>query len=355
MPTRPRDVKPLKPVSGRTKQTQNELERFFAESLDLQCIAGVDGYFKRVNPAFTACLGWSQGELKASPFLDFVHPDDRAATRAEVARLAAAVSTIRFENRYRHRDGSYRSLQWSARTVPGGEQIYATARDVTWEKRLEREILEIGDREREQLGRELHDGLCQTLAGIAALSATLSRSLAKSSRRTASAAAGEIATLLNEAIVQTRDLARGLGPVGLAESGLDGALRALADRVRHQFRVSCTLTCHPPPPRLPGETEAHLFRIAQEAVNNAVSHGRPRRVGIRLGFKDGKGLLRVWDDGVGVPEEAGDEIGVGLHTMASRARLIGGSLEVGRRSPRGTAVTCVFPLRDAPQAPRPCP
>jgi signal transduction histidine kinase len=106
-------------------------------------------------------------ELEGRPFLDFIHPDDREATRAEVARLAAGADTIAFENRYRHRDGGYRWLRWNARPLHGRRRIYATARDVTWQKRLEREVLEIVDREKERLGRELHDGLCQTLAGIA--------------------------------------------------------------------------------------------------------------------------------------------------------------------------------------------
>jgi len=336
-----KDTRGVKQLSGRTK-TLDELELFFAESLDLQCIAGIDGYFRRLNPAWTICLGWSSDELMAAPFLEFVHPDDRGNTLAELRTLAASVATIRFENRYRHRDGSYRWLQWNARTVPGGERIYATARDVTGEKRLQRQILEIGDHERERLGRELHDGLCQTLAGIAALSTTLGRSLSGRSARAASARAAEITTLLNAAISQTRDLARGLSPVGLAGGGLDGALAALAEGIEHQFRVWCRFSGDRPFPRLRHETEAHLFRIAQEAVQNAVSHGRPWRIAICLRCRDGKGRLIVRDDGVGISDKACP--GLGLHTMSYRARLIGGSLDVGRRVPRGTTVTCAFPL-----------
>ena len=100
-----------------------------------------------------------------------MHPDDRDATLAALGTLAEGEESVfEFENRYRHRDGSYRWLRWNARPLPGRRRIYATARDVTRQKRLEREILEIVDREKERLGRELHDGLCQTLAGIAALS-----------------------------------------------------------------------------------------------------------------------------------------------------------------------------------------
>jgi len=215
-------------------------------------------------------------------------------------------------------------------------------------QRLEREILEITDREQERLGRELHDGLCQTLAGIAALSAALSRRLAARSNSDASAAAAEITALLNEAIGEAHDLAHGLGPMGLHAAGLAGALEGLALTVQHRFRVACTLECEGPFPRLDPEVEAHLFRIVQEAVNNAVTHARTERIEISLRGTDGEGRVRVHDNGVGFSDEALHGDGIGLHTMAYRARLIGGSLEVRRRTSGGTAVTCVFPLPTTP-------
>jgi PAS domain S-box-containing protein len=336
------------PLSARARLAEDELAVFFAQSLDLLCIVGFDGYLKRVNPVWTSCLGWTLEELKARPSLDFVHPDDRDATLAEVGRLSEGAETILFENRYRHRNGSYRWLRWNARSEAGRRRIYATARDVTDQKRLQREILEIADREKERLGRELHDGLCQTLAGIAALSATLSKRLAANSESAASAAATEINELLTEAISEARDLAHGMGPVHLKEAGLDAALHTLAVNVQHLFRVSCTFECdcsflkH-----CVAGIATHLFRIGQEAVHNAVVHGRADRIKISLCCKDGQGLLSVRDDGVGL--SADDDLdGVGLHTMAYRARLIGASLEVRRRNRRGTAVTCTFPLARTP-------
>lgn len=335
-------------LSARAEQAEEKLAQFFERSLDLLCIAGLDGYFKRLNPAWTNRLGWTLEELTTKPFLDFVHPDDREATAAEVATLAAGAPTVLFENRYRHQDGSYLWLQWSAWPAPGNRLIYATARDVTRQKWLEREILEIADREKERLGRDLHDGLCQSLAGIAALSATLSRNLAANGEFAASGAAAEIAKLLNEAIGQTRDMARGLGPVGPKADGLPGALEALALNVEHQFRVSCILECDRSDVRLGREVKAHLFRIAQEAINNAVTHGQASRIEIGLSRTDGKGVLSIRDNGVGIPEGARNVEGIGLHTMASRAHLIGGSLTVRQRTPQGTAVICAFPLPDLP-------
>ncbi|MDX1383932.1 MAG: ATP-binding protein, partial [Thermoanaerobaculia bacterium] len=119
---------------------ERDAEKFFQLSLDLMCIAGTDGRFKRVNPAFERVLGWSTQELLSRPFYDFVHPEDLAATTAEVARLAQGLPTISFENRYRCADGSYRYLMWTAQPVPEQGVMYSVARDMTG-RHLRREEL----------------------------------------------------------------------------------------------------------------------------------------------------------------------------------------------------------------------
>ena len=119
------------------KDSGSTLDRFFTLSLDLLCIAGMDGYFKRVNPAWERTLGYTAEEMTASPFLEFVHPDDRANTIAEVGKLASGGETISFENRYRAKDGSYKLLEWNAKPFPEDQLIFATARDITEHRRAE--------------------------------------------------------------------------------------------------------------------------------------------------------------------------------------------------------------------------
>lgn len=115
-----------------------DLDRFFTYALDMLCIAGTDGYFKRVNPAFERVLGWSARELLAKPFTDLTHPDDRGETVAEVGRLSGGRPTLSFENRFRCKDGTYRDLQWASYPEPGTGLIYAVARDVTeWKRTLD--------------------------------------------------------------------------------------------------------------------------------------------------------------------------------------------------------------------------
>jgi PAS domain S-box-containing protein len=116
------------------RRAEEELDRFFALSLDLLCVAGFDGYFKRLNPEWERVLGYSIAELSAVPYLDFVHPDDRAATLSEADKIAAGASVLRFENRYRATDGSYHWLSWTAVPYIDERTIYAAARDVTEHK-----------------------------------------------------------------------------------------------------------------------------------------------------------------------------------------------------------------------------
>jgi PAS domain S-box-containing protein len=120
-------------------RAQAELDRFFSLSLDFLCISGADGYFKRVSPAVTDMLGWSVDEFLSTPYIDLVHPDDRQATLREVEKqMRSGEKVLHFENRYRHKDGSWRLLSW--RSVPHGTMMYATARDITEMKNMEEQL-----------------------------------------------------------------------------------------------------------------------------------------------------------------------------------------------------------------------
>lgn len=224
-----------------------------------------------------------------------------------------------------------------------GETAAAAASNVERLHALEREVLAIADHERQRVGQELHDGLCQSLAGIAALAAVLAGSLANAGSDLAASAA-EIAGLLNKTMAEARELARGLSPVALNDAGLTAALETLAHNVFRAHGAWCGFVEDGCCPELQQETITHLVRIAQEAVRNAVTHGGAHEIEIRLTCVAGAGSLSIRDNGTGLPEQYRSEGGIGLHTMSYRAHAIGGSLTVAAQSGRGVIVTCAFPL-----------
>ena len=209
-------------------------------------------------------------------------------------------------------------------------------------RRLEKEILDISEREQRRIGQELHDSIGQQLTGIAIMSKVLERKLAGKSQ-TESADAREITELVNEAVKQARGLAKGLHPVDLDRGGLMSSLQELAATTEQLFGVRCTFKCDRPVPIDDTTAAAHLYRIAQEAVTNAIKHGEAENVIISLGSRRDMAVLSVENDGSGFPDAPPKSKGMGLKIMGHRAEMIDGSLEVRRGTEGGTIVICAFP------------
>ncbi len=208
-------------------------------------------------------------------------------------------------------------------------------------QRLEHEIISISERERQSIGRDLHDGMCQYLAAIGFTADLLKQDLAREAHTRADTA-GEIAHLVQDALRRVREVARGLSPVERDEGGLELALEELALSTSHLTGIACTFLC-PEPVGVPDSILAvHLFRIAQEAIGNATRHGRAKTVIIALEAGGGELSLRVSDDGVGFNATTGKTGGMGLNTMRYRARVIGGALEIYPNTPSGTVVSCTI-------------
>lgn len=215
-----------------------------------------------------------------------------------------------------------------------------------WErKRLEAEILEISEREQRRIGQDLHDGLTQHLRGIVYISHVLHERLVKQSRPEATDSA-RITQLLDQAVDQARSLARGLFPVELAATGLMHALRALAATVKDIYGVSCRFLCPKPVLIHDNPTAIHLYRIAQESVQNAIRHGKATRVVIVLSATADAVTLGVKDNGHGFPQVLPETRGMGLEIMKYRARTIGGQLSHKPDARKGTVLTCVLPAQN---------
>ncbi|HSV13778.1 MAG TPA: PAS domain S-box protein [Tepidisphaeraceae bacterium] len=226
--------------------------------------------------------------------------------------------------------------------APGRPRLFTgIVHDLSERKRLERELLEISDREQRRIGRDLHDGLGQQLAGIGFLSKSLENRLAAQDSPEA-ADARKIAELVAVAIAQARAMARGLHPVDLKASGLMSALEELAANVEGIFRVRCALDCPQPVLLSDNAVAVHAYRIAQEAVNNALRHGKAKRIVISLERAGSAVTLKVHDDGSGLPATPIKNGGMGMQIMRYRAALISASLSFTPAQPHGTVVSCTF-------------
>lgn len=208
--------------------------------------------------------------------------------------------------------------------------------------RLEAEILEISEREQQRIGQDLHDDLGQQLAGIWCLTQVVETVL-KAEKSPHVASVTKITDLMKDALGLTRALARGLHPVALQSGGVIAALDELTTRTSSLFHVHCTCKC-PKHLDLDNITATHLYRIAQEAVTNAVKHGKSPAIEIELSSNPHHTVLSVKDNGKGIPKLNPGHKGMGLRIMNYRADMIGGKLDLqSNGSDGGTIVTCTIP------------
>lgn len=213
--------------------------------------------------------------------------------------------------------------------------------DITQRKLIERELLRVSDAEKNRIGSDLHDGLGQYLTGISCLSAALRDKLSTQSRSEAEEAA-TISSLVQEAIAQTRALARGLCPVQLETAGLDTALEDLTYQVQRLHGLDCRFVSSGPMPPCDSTVALHLYRIAQEALNNAVKHSGARTITVTLDFSKENKVLCIEDDGCGFDPEVKHSPSSGLQLMPYRAAMIGGTLTITTQPSAGTQVECRF-------------
>jgi signal transduction histidine kinase len=215
-------------------------------------------------------------------------------------------------------------------------------REIGERERLERELLEVGERERRRLGFDLHDGLCQHLTGTALAVQVLKEKLTRRGIPEAAEAAKAV-DLIEDGIALSRKLAKGLQPVEMHAGGLMHALQEFAASTTDLFKVPCRFECDAPILFSSISTADHLYQIAREASVNAMKHGRASNVVISLEPRDEGTVLTVSDDGVGIPMPLPKKGGMGLTIMAQRAKLIGASFDIRPAANRGTVVTCVLP------------
>jgi PAS domain S-box-containing protein len=322
----------------------------------------VEGRYLRVNSAYETITGYKETELQAfGSSAAITHADDVVGERQMFEALTQGhVESYRNEIRYVRKDRSVVSTLLTASVLRGGDgkirYIISMIENITEQKNLERQMLEIAAMERQRIGHELHDGLGQFLAGIAFKVKALEVVLDASGGVLPSDRADEvkiISALMREALSQTRRLAHGLQPIELEGRGVIAALSTLAEMSENMFDVDCEFSCNQTQLPLRPEAALALYRIAQEAIHNAVNHGSAKRIRVELAVRNGEVNFSISDDGSGFrlpPLQPAAESshmltggGMGLRIMEYRARAAGGQFQIKTNEPQGTNVVCTFP------------
>ncbi|MCG3149401.1 MAG: hypothetical protein PCFJNLEI_02862 [Verrucomicrobiae bacterium] len=387
-----RDIAASKKVEDALRLSQDRF-RLMIESIPMlawQCNA--KGEAEYCNHRWYDYTGAGPEKTLGDMWQKALHPDDEQRIARETVRTAQTSDPYDVEYRLRRHDGQYRwhlaralpvrdatgkVIMWVGCAADVEDQKRAEAalrqsaadlerqvqdrtatlqrlandlrREVTQRNRVELQLLEISEREQRRIGQELHDSLGQLLAAVRFLSANLHHQLAATKHHTTPMAM-RVHDELGTAIEQLRSVARGLHPVRQEPEGLTAALTELAHSTAKLFRIPCRFHC-PAPVLLTDETAAaHLYRIAQEAVANAVKHARARQIVIELKHTGKTLSLHVHDDGCGLPARARRTAGLGLSIMKYRAKVIGATLSIRSVAKRGTVITCRWtPTPDRPR------
>jgi signal transduction histidine kinase len=209
-------------------------------------------------------------------------------------------------------------------------------------RQLERQVLERSDQERRRIAQDLHDGLCQHLAATEFATQLLTDKLAQESLPQATDAR-QVVGFIQRAMAQAREIAHGLHPVEIGPGGLLSAFDELSASVQDVFHIACDVQANGVADFLDDKEATHIYRIVQEAVANAIKHGKPSRILIELRAEGERIVLTVNDNGLGFPEQIGQKKGMGISTMNYRASIIGATLTVRRGPSGGTAVVLSLP------------
>jgi PAS domain S-box-containing protein len=344
------------------KQKKAELEhdKLFNVSFDLLCIAGLDGYFKELNPAWENATGYTLQELYSKPFRDFIHPEDFKKTEDEIGKLIKGKVAINFENRYIAKSGDLIDLSWTAIAVPEDSKLYCIARDVTEKKTAEKSIIEYQDRLkdlareltiaeekiRKQIAVDLHDHVGQMLSSARM---QMTRIIDMEKDVDLVVRMKSISQTLLRAIQATRAAIFDLSPPQLNEIGLIAAVEDwMKEQIEEKHPVKIRFTNEKEPFNLDEDTRYLLFRSIKELVINVVKHAKATQIHVASYLRDNQFEIIVKDNGIGFqynPDILKLKSNVyGLFSINERISNLGGNMYVDSKIPGGTTIKLTLPL-----------
>ena len=344
------DISKRKDAERALEQEKRVVSAILETAGALIVVADLQGRILRFNRACEVTTGYQSEEVAGKIVWDlFVRPTDIPSMRRLFQDLANGPFDTKLDSFWRTKSGDERLISW-ANTCLTDEtgavtNVIATGIDITEQKRAEESLVYVSESIRKMIGQELHDALGQHLTGVSLLAKTLESKLIGEASDIAQDA-NEITHLAGEAVKATHGLAHGLYPVELELQGLQASLAGLAGQIENLGKAKCKFhdlskginVNHPP--------ALHLYRIAQEAANNAIKHSSADTIYIHLRSIDEDLVLMVSDNGRGFDYGAQKEKGLGLTSMKYRARMIGSTFEIESTPGEGTQVCCRVPRDD---------
>jgi PAS domain S-box-containing protein len=362
-----RDIAPQVQAESALRRSEQLMRAVLDTAADAIITIDDRGIIRSANAATERMFGYAAAELVGQN-VNRLMPEPFATQHDQYVRRYIRTGQARIIGVGREvtglrKDGSTFPMHLSVSQVRLADRRLFTGivHDLTERQRLELQIMETAANEQRRIGQDLHDGLCQDLIGIAFGINAMAQKLPPESRPSLSALAASV----RDAAGQARLLAHGLNPVDLKAGGLPVALENLAQKISHAFGVDCSFEWdHLATVRRDAACN-HLYRIAQEAVTNAIRHGKASRIDIRLAKRNGALTLSISDHGKGMPQSLidtvrqglavsrppnGSPVGMGLRTMQYRACVVGGTLDVTQRKGGGTTLTCTLQPESIPPA-----
>lgn len=339
------EISELKALERALDATKQRLEAIFQATADGILTATPGGLVEDCNPAAAELFGIPVGPGRHRPIRELlIHNGADDAAWLKQAWQDAAPGNEFFGLQGRRSNGARFPLEMSISWIEDLHLYLLLLRDVSERRRLEQEIIDQSTQEQERFGHEVHDGIGQQLTAVTLMATALTKRL----RARGVPEAEDVASLvshLEDALEEVRVLSNGLSPVEITAEGLPGALRALTERVRDATGIDCRferaggIMLHDP------SQAAHVYRIAQEAVNNAVKHAEAARILVRLQGRPKELTLSVGDNGCGLPPTGERRDGLGLRIMRYRGNILGAKFSVGPGEDGGTLVQCSIPMR----------
>jgi two-component system CheB/CheR fusion protein len=309
-------------------------------------LADIDGKIEFVNPAAEQIFGYHQDELLGVPLTRLMSDQYGVVHDGYIeSYLRTGIGKIIGSGRQLiaiRKDGSRFPIHLSIGDIKlSHTRLFAgVIMDISEQQQLQRKILEIPVEEQRRIGQELHDGLGQQLTGLGMLATSLLNKASKPEHELAS----KLADGLQQAIAQIRAISRGLMPVDMDAAGFMNSLENLVDEIRAQTSISIQFSIDEKVHLSDNTSAMHLYRIAQETINNAIKHSNASQIRVTLGVEKSRGRLSISDNGSGMQDSVGDNKGLGLRIMEHRCGLIDAELIFKSSKSQGTEVKCLFPI-----------